>query len=424
MRRRSPRSRSSRLPPPPSQPVRCPRRPADALRRRRRIHPVRQPEPGKITLPPGSTSGSPSATPAPSPPAGAAPTSPTRPSPAPTSASTPCGTPATAAEIARSTDRGRPGPRHGSGRLPDRRAVARARSDDGVALPRRPGNPAPGRPASPRTRNGSPPPATSTTRTDERRSDELGRLATAFNTMLDALRGLAQRAATTRRRRLARAAHPARRPPAPTSNRSSSTPSSRRRPTPRLLGDAIAELREMTDTDRRAGRARPRRRPAASTSEPVRLDQLTENIVASRGTPLRPRHSRRARADLVERRTRRPRSRDRQPARQRRQMEPARRPGRRHRPSTAPSPSATTAPASTPPTCPTSSTASTAPPERRTLPGSGLGLAIVRQVTEAHGGSVDVETAPGGGAVFTLRLPIVVSSQNGRHLSRGTSCSL
>ena len=48
-----------------------------------------------------------------------------------------------------------------------------------------------------------------------------------------------------------------------------------------------------------------------------------------------------------------------------------------------------------------------------TLPGSGLGLAIVRQVTEAHGGSVDVETAPGGGAVFTLRLPIVVNSQNG-----------
>ncbi|MGZ4414665.1 MAG: sensor histidine kinase, partial [Gaiellaceae bacterium] len=56
----------------------------------------------------------------------------------------------------------------------------------------------------------------------------------------------------------------------------------------------------------------------------------------------------------------------------------------------------------------------------RTLPGSGLGLAIVRQVTEAHGGSVDVETAPGGGAVFTLRLPIVVNSQNGRHLPRGT----
>jgi two-component system sensor histidine kinase MprB len=39
--------------------------------------------------------------------------------------------------------------------------------------------------------------------------------------------------------------------------------------------------------------------------------------------------------------------------------------------------------------------------------GSGLGLAIVRQVTEQHGGSVSVSDAPGGGAVFTLRLPVV-----------------
>ncbi len=37
--------------------------------------------------------------------------------------------------------------------------------------------------------------------------------------------------------------------------------------------------------------------------------------------------------------------------------------------------------------------------------GSGLGLAIVRQVTEQHGGSVSVTNAPDGGAVFTLRLP-------------------
>jgi two-component system, OmpR family, sensor histidine kinase MprB len=37
--------------------------------------------------------------------------------------------------------------------------------------------------------------------------------------------------------------------------------------------------------------------------------------------------------------------------------------------------------------------------------GSGLGLAIVRQVAEAHGGSVGVEEAVGGGAVFRLRLP-------------------
>ena len=40
----------------------------------------------------------------------------------------------------------------------------------------------------------------------------------------------------------------------------------------------------------------------------------------------------------------------------------------------------------------------------RSLPGSGLGLAIVREVAEAHGGSVGVEEAPGGGALLRLRL--------------------
>nr|WP_240806664.1 HAMP domain-containing sensor histidine kinase [Polyangium spumosum] len=37
--------------------------------------------------------------------------------------------------------------------------------------------------------------------------------------------------------------------------------------------------------------------------------------------------------------------------------------------------------------------------------GWGLGLAIVRGVAEAHGGSVDVESAPGRGTSFTMRLP-------------------
>ena len=37
--------------------------------------------------------------------------------------------------------------------------------------------------------------------------------------------------------------------------------------------------------------------------------------------------------------------------------------------------------------------------------GTGLGLAIVRQAVEAHGGSVSVESRPGEGATFTLRLP-------------------
>ena len=37
--------------------------------------------------------------------------------------------------------------------------------------------------------------------------------------------------------------------------------------------------------------------------------------------------------------------------------------------------------------------------------GTGLGLAIVRQAAEAHGGAVEVESAPGGGALFRVKLP-------------------
>jgi two-component system sensor histidine kinase MprB len=40
----------------------------------------------------------------------------------------------------------------------------------------------------------------------------------------------------------------------------------------------------------------------------------------------------------------------------------------------------------------------------RAMPGSGLGLAIVREVAEAHGGTVVAEAAPGGGALLRLQL--------------------
>ena len=39
--------------------------------------------------------------------------------------------------------------------------------------------------------------------------------------------------------------------------------------------------------------------------------------------------------------------------------------------------------------------------------GGGLGLSIVRRTVEAHHGSIDVGEAPGGGTIFTLRLPAV-----------------
>jgi signal transduction histidine kinase len=67
--------------------------------------------------------------------------------------------------------------------------------------------------------------------------------------------------------------------------------------------------------------------------------------------------------------------------------------------------------------------------DRAPAGGSGLGLAIVRAVSEAHGGSVELGDAEGGGARFTVRLPAAgvpaaqISTTTGSTIGRRRSLS-
>lgn len=49
--------------------------------------------------------------------------------------------------------------------------------------------------------------------------------------------------------------------------------------------------------------------------------------------------------------------------------------------------------------------------------GTGLGLAISRKIIEVHGGQIQADNRPDGGAIFRIRLPLRVSGDS--HLLTG-----
>jgi signal transduction histidine kinase len=54
-----------------------------------------------------------------------------------------------------------------------------------------------------------------------------------------------------------------------------------------------------------------------------------------------------------------------------------------------------------------------------TTKGSGLGLALVQHIAEAHGGTVELVSAPGEGSTFTLSLPVPAETKAGEEAEAG-----
>ncbi|MDP9234528.1 MAG: HAMP domain-containing histidine kinase [Actinomycetota bacterium] len=242
-----------------------------------------------------------------------------------------------------------------------------------------------------------------TERTDQTRSDELGRLAIAFNTMLDAL----AKSVGAQRQLVADASHELRTPLA--SARANlevielhdELSGDQRR---RIVGEALEELREMTRLIE--GLVELARSDVhVAHMAPTRLDHIVEEVVAiaarRSGTEFHAKYAptlvegaptilARAISNLLDNAIK---------------WNPAGTPidvTVEHGTVTVRDRGPGIDPVDVPHVFDRFYRASAA----RTLPGSGLGLAIVHQVAEAHGGSVIAEPAEGGGAIFTFRIPV------------------
>ena len=250
-------------------------------------------------------------------------------------------------------------------------------------------------------------PGSRPTRSTIDRHDELGRLASSFNTMLAALRHVARAAAAARDGREPRAAHAAHR--AAHEHRSAAAGAIvRRRPARRAARRAPTSSSASSPTSSPSSSS-SRPTPAAEEPvEPVDLGELVERVVDTAAPPHRPRdHAARAHDPARGRRPRRAaRTRGLQPARQRAEVQPAGTADRGRRSRRRASRSATAAPG----------IARRRPPSRvRPLlprdrprarcPARASGSRSSSRSRELHGGTITLQARPGGGTIARLDAP-------------------